>query len=128
MFRTIALASFFVLASFAALADEDVNYAPNCTAPTPPTAVDGNTATQQQIDAARQEVSAFLSASNSYRNCLGRALGGRQDLAFFTKSNVPTAIVRQIEGKVADNQTQKERVGRDFNAAVAAFNARNGHP
>ncbi|MBV8800542.1 MAG: hypothetical protein JO208_12140 [Alphaproteobacteria bacterium] len=106
--------------------DAEYNFAPACVAPDAPQTVDGNTATQDEIDAAHRQVEKFIRDSDSYQQCLGRALGSRQDLAFSTHSSVPVRIVKQIERKGAENQKEKERVGREYNAAVAVFSAKRG--
>lgn len=116
MLNRIALAA----AAFAAIATpvaawdtagDEYDYAPACTAPVPPAKIDAGS---------HDAVTAFISASDSYQQCLGRALGARQDTAFFSKSTVPKAVVKQIEDKARDNQRQKQDVGNAYNAAVAA--------
>lgn len=132
MLKRFALTAAFLLCALPASASDqpapqdDFDYSPACAAPPAPAAVQGTT--QAELDAAHEAVNAFLAASDSYQSCLGRALGARQDLAFFAKTNVPVVVTKQIERKARDNQHQKERVGRDYNAAVAAFQARNGKP
>lgn len=119
MLNKIAFAAAAVAAlavSSAAWAEGEDNYAPACTAPVPPATIDADS---------HDAVRAFISASDSYQQCLGRALGARQDTAFFAKSTVPKAVIKQIEDKVRDNQRQKQDVGNAYNAAVAA---RTGKP
>ena len=107
-----AAASLAVIATpAAAWGQDEYNYAPACTAPMPPARIDAGS---------RDAVEAFIAASDSYQQCLGRALGARQDTAFFAKSTVPKAVVKQIEDRARDNQRQKEDVGNAYNAAVAA--------
>jgi len=113
-------------ASDPAAPQDDFDYTPACSPPAAPAAVDATT--QAQLDAAHDAVNAFMAASDSYQRCLGRALGARQDLAFFAKTNVPVVVTKQIERKARDNQHQKELAGRDYNAAVAAFQAKTGKP
>jgi len=117
MRNTAALAVIFAFCVSPAFARDDAptqeeyNYAPACTAPVPPAAIDASS---------RDAVDAFLRESEHYQDCLGRALGARQDTAFFTKSTVPVEVRKQIEGKAAANQKLKEKVAKDYNAAVAA--------
>jgi hypothetical protein len=109
-----AVAAFLAAAGPAVAWDAEqdpYNYAPACGAPVPPSTIDAGS---------HDAVTAFLAASDSYQQCLGRALGARQDMAFFAKTNVPVVVVKQIEGKVHDNQRQKEDVGKAYNAAIAA--------
>ncbi|HEX4860961.1 MAG TPA: hypothetical protein VFV07_06965 [Rhizomicrobium sp.] len=109
----LAGAIFLGLAAPAAAWDtapDEYNYAPACNAPVPPAKIDAGS---------HDAVTGFIAASDSYQQCLGRALGARQDTAFFTKTTVPVVVVRQIEAKVRDNQRQKEDVGKAYNAAIA---------
>jgi len=132
MLNKIALAAAFLLFALPASAwdsappQDDFDYTPACSPPAAPAPVDATT--QAQLDAARNAVDAFMAASDSYQRCLGRALGARQDLAFFAKTNVPVVVTKQIDRKARDNQHEKERAGRDYNMAVAAFQAKNGKP
>jgi hypothetical protein len=114
MRKTLVLSAivFIGLAAPAAAWDaspDAYDYAPACKAPVPPATIDANS---------HEAVTAFIAASDSYQQCLGRALGAQQDTAFFAKTNVPTVVVKQIEGRARDNQRQKEAVGRAYNAAV----------
>jgi molybdopterin-guanine dinucleotide biosynthesis protein A len=76
MRNKIALAAIFSLCAspvFArddAPAQEEYNYAPACTAPVPPAPLDASS---------RDAVDAFMRASDHFQDCLGRALGARQD-------------------------------------------------
>lgn len=114
MRNTLAFAAIAVFGLAAPAAAWDMNrdgydYAPACSAPVAPARVDAGS---------RDAVAAFLAASDSYQQCLGRALGARQDMAFFAKTNVSAEAVRQIEGRARANQRQKEAIGRAYNAAV----------
>jgi hypothetical protein len=97
---------------------DQIDYTPNCAAPTPPASFAG--ARAGDLAAAHDSVKAYLAASDSYQNCLMLDLGERKDTAFFAKTQVPRWIVKQIDDKLAANQAEKERVGADYNAAVAA--------
>lgn len=124
MTKTILMAGVFASIAFAASADEEYNFAKACEVPPSPSAIDGAFATQAQIEAGRDAVTGFIAASDSYQRCLGRALGKQQETAFYMHSNVPVHIVKQIEGKAAANQKEKQRVADEYNAAVAAFHAK----
>lgn len=132
MLNKMALAAALFLIALPASAwdaappQDEFDYTPACSPPAAPAAVDATT--QAQLAAAHDAVDAFMAASDSYQRCLGRALGARQDLAFFAKTNVPVVVTKQIDRKARDNQHQKEQVGRDYNAAAAAFQAKNGKP
>lgn len=122
MSRKILIAAACALFATAALGDDDYNYAPACTAPSAPTI--GTPASHAELDAAHDAVTGFMRVSDSYQQCLGRALGTQQDTAFYMHSNVPAHIVKQIEGKAAANQKQKEQVAAAYNAAALSFGAK----
>jgi hypothetical protein len=96
-----------------------------CTEPAPPPSVDGNTATAQQMAAARTQVMDFMSKSDTYQTCIAG------DLAAKTKAATPAAPldpgVRQVAlAKVAANQAAKDKAASDLNAQIAAFRKRSG--
>lgn len=130
--KTVLAATFamaFALPAFAAdVQSEDESFAPHCTAPVPPPVIDGTKATQADLDAGKNAVNDFVSASDKYQRCLRKFLGGRQDMAQFAKTSVPTSVTKGVETRIAANQRQKEQVGKDYNDAVAAFRARGGTP
>ena len=132
MLNKMALAAALFLIALPASAwdaappQDEFDYTPACSPPAAPTAVDATT--QVQLNAAHDAVDAFMAASDSYQRCLGRALGARQDLAFFAKTNVPVVVTKQIDRKARENQHQKEKVAQDYNTAATAFQAKNGKP
>jgi len=122
MLNKLVLTAALALSSLPAAAAEstyEYDYAPACTAPEPPAPVSAS-ATRAELDAGRAAANGFIKASDSYQRCLGRALGARQDTAFYAHSNVPKHIVAQIEGRAAANQKQKEVVAASFNAVATA--------
>ena len=119
MLKTTLPFAVFALCATGAVADEEYNYAPACEAPAPPSI--GTPATEAELNAAHDAVTGFLSVSDSYQRCLGLALGKQQDTAFFMHSNVPKHVVKQIEGRVAANQKQKEDIAANYNAAALRF-------
>lgn len=122
MLHKALLTAAFALCASAAFADEEYNYSPACDAPAAPAI--GTPASQGDLDAAHAVVQDFMRVSDSYQRCLGLALGKQQDTAFFMHSNVPRHIVKQIEGKVAANQKQKEQVAAAYNSAAQSFGAK----
>ena len=120
--RALLTAAAVALCTTTALADEEYNYAPACQAPVAPTI--GAPATQAELAAAHAAATGFMRVSDSYQQCLGRALGKQQDTAFYMHSNVPKHIEKQIEGKAEANQKQKEQVAAAYNAAAQAFGAK----
>ena len=97
---------------------------PACTAPIPPVALDGATATQEQMTAMHDDVTNFLKASEDYQNCVVADLDAQKLKAKKMRIEFDPYIQKQATADVAANQRLKERVGGEFNAAVHAF---NGH-
>ena len=92
-----------------------------CTAPIAPAAVDGSTATQAQMVAGIAAVKAFIAASDNYQDCLGANLKSQKDAAVAANKAFDPAIEQAIVARGLDNQTQKEKVGGEINAAVGAY-------
>ncbi len=59
------------------------------------------------------------------RPCLRLYVGGQENLAFSVHSTVPKWIYTGIDAKVAANQKDKQAVGDNYNAAVAAYKAKS---
>jgi hypothetical protein len=97
-----------------------------CTAPTAPAAVDGATATMEQLMAAKQATMDFITASDAYQNCVLDELKAQSDEAKKTKSKLDPAVKKTADDAISANQAQKEKVGADFNASVKAYKA--AHP
>jgi predicted ribosome quality control (RQC) complex YloA/Tae2 family protein len=116
----VALATLSAVPAFAGF-DE-------CSAPIPPAAVDGSTATLAQVKAAHQDVVTFLKQSDDYQDCLNRALAEAADAAKKDKDKKPLdpEIIAQHDRLQKSNQSLKEKVGNEFNAAATAYNAK--HP
>jgi len=124
MFSRIAMASAFVLGMAApALADSS-----SCSEPYPPTAVDGGTVTFDQLKAAAHDANLFMKSSDDYQNCLNSDYMAQAQAAAKSKGKKPLdpSIKADVEAKIASNQKEKEKVGNEFQAAVAAFKAK--HP
>jgi hypothetical protein len=92
-----------------------------CTAPTAPTAVDGTTATKDQLIAGINAAKAFIAASDTYQECLNTSLEAQKKIAEANKVPLDPSITNDIATKGGDSQTQKERVGAQINAAVTAY-------
>jgi len=83
-----------------------------CGLPTPPPAIDGATATRDEMLAARKAVVAFIEDSDQYEACVKAKMQGNPQLEALYSS------------LVAFNKEQKERVGRAFNDAVRVYSGR----
>lgn len=97
-----------------------------CTRPDAPAAVDGATATMEQLLAAKAAVTAFISTSDTYQTCVLDDLDAQRKAAKKNKTTLDPTISAAADSSVAANQADKERVGADFNAAARAYKA--AHP
>ena len=124
MLSRIAIASAFVLGMAApALADSS-----SCSEPYPPTAIDGNTATADQMKAAHNDVVNFIKSSDDYQSCLNADYTAQAQAAAKSKDKKPLdpSIKADVEARLEANQKEKEKVGAEFNTAVVAYKAK--HP
>ncbi len=124
MLSRIAMASAFVLGMAApAFADSS-----SCSEPYPPTAIDGNAVTVDQLKAAAHDANLFMKASDEYQTCLTADYSAQAEAAAKSKDKKPLdpSIKADVEAKIANNQKEKERVGAEFTAALGAFRAK--HP
>jgi hypothetical protein len=128
MVKTIALsASLLVMSALPALAQSA------CMEPIAPAAVNGATATMAQMKAAHDDTMTFIKQSDDYQMCMFKEL---TDLKAATlkdkKDNDPSAKAAidtasaAVDAKVKANQVLKQKVGDEFNAAVATYKA--AHP
>jgi hypothetical protein len=124
MLRNIALSSAFVLA-FATPAFADLN---SCSEPYAPAAVDGKTATQDQMKHALDDVKNFIKDSDTYQDCVNNDVKAQQIQAKKDKKDFDTSIAADAKARIDRNQSDKEKVGAEFNAAVAAYNAKHPAP
>lgn len=114
------LAAAFVAVSLAPAFAQEAT----CTAPIPPAALDGATATQEQMNAMHDDVVTFLKQSDDYQSCIVADLDAKKAKAHRMKIEFDPYVAKEAEGLAAANQRLKEKVGGEFNAAVKAF---NGH-
>jgi len=118
MIFKFGLAAAFVAVSLSpAFADD-----PACTAPIPPVALDGATATQEQMTAMHDDVVNFLKQSDDYQSCIVADLDAKRAKAKRMKIEFDPYQQKEAESLAAANQRLKEKVGGEFNAAVHAFN------
>jgi hypothetical protein len=121
MLKTLGLA-----AALAALLASPAMADSLCQEPIAPAAVDGTTATAAQIHSALLDVKTFLKQSDDYQDCVIHELNAAKDAAKKDKKDLDPQIQTDADNKIKANQTLKERVGAEFNAAAAAYNAK--HP
>jgi hypothetical protein len=102
-----------------------------CSDPIAPSAVNGATATEQQMKDAHSDVMNFMKSSDDYQQCLlNQVKAAKADAAKHAgdknaKPFDPT-IETAANAKIDANQRLKEKVGAEFNAAVAGYKA--AHP
>ncbi len=123
MLKKSVLISIFVLGATPALADMS-----SCYEPYPPAAVDGATATEKQMKSAVADVKDFIKASDDYQTCMNSEFIAMQKKAKDSKDKTPLdpSIATNVQAKIDANQRLKEKVGNEYNAAVAAYKAK--HP
>jgi len=97
-----------------------------CQRPTAPAAVNGSTATLQEMMTAKQGVSGFMTASDDYQACLIKEVADQKEAAKAAKTKLDPAIAKAADARLSENQADKERVGADFNTAAKAYKA--AHP
>jgi hypothetical protein len=120
--KTLGLAAVLVTASAVpALADSA------CMEPIAPAAVDGGTATLDQMKATQSDVKMFLKQSDDYQGCLFKELNDQKKAALKDKKDLDPSVEAGVNAKVQENQQLKEKVGAEFNASVAAYNAKHPH-
>jgi len=100
--------------------------ADSCSAPIPPTPVDGSTATKEQLTQAREDTVNFIKASDDYQSCLFADLKAQKAEAVKNKKTFAASIEDGVNDKVQDNQKEKEKVGGEYNAAAVTY--KNKHP
>ena len=99
-----------------------------CVTPYAPTVPDGTTATKEQILSARDQVMAFIKASDDFQACLKLYLEQQMAAAARDKDKkeIDPALKKAIIDKGDSNQREKVRTGTELNTAVRAFNT--AHP
>ncbi len=100
--------------------------AAECVRPDAPAAVDGATATMEQLMAAKTAVTDFMTKSDTYQTCMIDDVAAQKAAAKAAKTKFDPAIAKAADAKIGENQADKERVGQAFNAAAKAYKA--AHP
>jgi hypothetical protein len=121
MLRKFGLAAILLAACAApAFADD------TCQVPAVPASVNGATASRDQILTEQAAVKTFLAASDTYQACVNDYITAQNAAADKEKKPHDAAMIQSEGDKVTANQNNKQKVGDDFNAAVAAYKA--AHP
>jgi hypothetical protein len=97
-----------------------------CVRPPAPQPLDGATATPEQLQAAKRDAVAFIAASDVFQTCVLGELQAQRDAAKANRTKIAPAAVSQANAEISENQADKERVGKAFNAAAKAYKA--AHP
>lgn len=99
-----------------------------CTEPYAPAAIDGGAATEAQMKSAHDDVVNFLRNSDDYQTCLNADYIAQVNAAKKEKDPKPLdpSVKADVSAKLAKNQSEKEKVGAEFNTAVQAYKAK--HP
>jgi hypothetical protein len=102
-----------------------------CSNPIAPSAVNGASATEQQMKDAKADVLNFMKSSDDYQQCLlNQVKAAKAEAAKHTgdKNAKPfdPAIETSATASIDANQRLKEKVGAEFNGAVAGYKA--SHP
>src|ERR1700755_2706541 len=104
----------------------------DCSEPYAPAAVDGSTASEEKMSAARKDVMTFISDSDNYQMCLNSQLigmkkkGGAERAKDKVKKPLDPSVQADVAARLDANQKMKERVGAEYNTAVTAYQAK--HP
>lgn len=98
----------------------------DCVDPVAPAAIDGSTATKEQMQAAHGDVMNFLKSSDDYQDCLDATYKEQKEKALKDKKPLDPQIGQQVDNEITANQQMKEKVGAEYNAAVAAYKVK--HP
>jgi hypothetical protein len=97
-----------------------------CSAPVVPVMPDGKTATPSQLNQAAKNAVAFIKASDNYQVCILDDIASQDERAKNNKKALDPATRKALEDKGDANQKEKERVGREYGLAAAAYKV--AHP
>jgi len=100
--------------------------AAGCLRPTAPTAIDGASATTEQLLAYKASVTSFLSASDAYQQCVIDDTAAQKEAAKKARTKLDASVFKAADQAIKANQQDKEQAGKAFNGAVKAYKA--AHP
>jgi tetratricopeptide (TPR) repeat protein len=108
-------------------------YSPNagiamgCAGPVPPSALDGATATREQIVAAHDHLDIYVSASSRFQTCLQTGFTDLQSQAAQQGHTwTGTPLERKYQSAIDKNQQDQQDANDQYHVALAAYNA--AHP
>lgn len=121
MLKKFGLAAALLLAgAVPAFADD------TCQAPPVPAAVDGSSATADQMRAAIGAFNAYSKASDTYQQCINDYITAQNAQADKDKKPHDAAMIQTEGDKATANQGSKQKAGDDLNAAIGVY--KKAHP
>jgi hypothetical protein len=97
-----------------------------CARPSPPTVVNGATATLEELQASKTAVTDFMVASDAYQTCVIEELDAQRAADKAAKKKINPDLAKTASDKTSDSQADKVKVGAAYNAAAKAYRA--AHP
>jgi len=94
-----------------------------CMGPIAPVVPNGRTADVAALNQAAKDVVAFIKNSDDYQLCLKTEIETYEKDAKDSKQPVDTNVRKTLTAKGDANQKEKERVGKEYNTAAAAYKA-----
>jgi hypothetical protein len=96
-----------------------------CVRPTAPAALDGATATMDQLKENQQATKTFIANSDVFQDCVIKDLGAQREAAKAAKKKLDKSVEKAAEAQITANQQDKDKAGAAFNDAVKAYKAAN---
>lgn len=104
-------------------------FAATCSEPVPPViAVNGATATVQQMKDAISDFKTYQSAADDFQSCISAEVQKKQEAAKKSADHKPVdpAILSALNSRTDAVQAEKEKLGGQLNAQIMAF--KQAHP
>lgn len=95
-------------------------------APAAPAIPDGAKASASEITDAYKQVTAFMKTSDDWQLCVKNDIDKQKADAAAAKQTFDTKIEKTADTQGDANQKDKERIGKEMNAALAAYH--KAHP
>jgi len=94
-----------------------------CMGPIAPVVPNGRTADVTALNQAAKDVVAFIKDSDNYQSCLLTEIEAYEKEAKDSKQPVDGNVRKTLMAKGDANQKEKEKVGKEYNTAAAAYKA-----